>query len=77
MLYVVRKQVLATKGLDTGDFENLEAAWAAADALIKEWQEQNPKAVEEHPNKEYTGFPLLDQFWYGDYKGNQGHLNWI
>ena len=61
---------MATKGLGFEDFDSVEAFVKAADILIQEFQQRNPQAVANHPNKIYPDNQQLDQFWFANYKGN-------
>ena len=67
-----RKQILATKGLDMSDFDSNEAAYKASETLIEEFYASHPEMLEKHPKKVYEGQPLLDQFWFADFKGIWG-----
>ena len=67
-----RKQILNSKGLDVSDFESIEAAFKACDVLLDEFYEHHPEMLEKHPKKVYEGQPLLDQFWYAEFKGIWG-----
>ena len=54
------------------DFESTEAAFKACDVLLNEFYEHHPEMLEKHPKKVYEGQPLLDQFWFADFKGIWG-----
>jgi hypothetical protein len=67
----LRKQILGTRGLATADFATEEAAYTAADVLIKVYKDGHPEVVAMHPDICFEGMPQLDQFWYAEFKGNQ------
>ena len=54
------------------DFDSNEAAYKASETLIDEFYASHPEMLEKHPKKVYEGQPLLDQFWFADFKGIWG-----
>jgi hypothetical protein len=68
----MRKQVLGSRGLELGDFDDVDAAMAAADVIITQFQAKYPQKVVAHPNQMYDDHPQLDQFWFAEYKGVPG-----
>ena len=62
--FIYRKQVLATRGQDVGDFESAEEAWKAADKLIADLHAEHPEMPQANPARLYPGMPQLDQFWF-------------
>ena len=67
----LRKQVLQTKGLTESDFKDTTEAFAAADAVIAQYQTAFPKKREYNPDIIFPQMPQLDQFWFADFKGIQ------
>ena len=65
----LRKQILATKGLDLSDFLTAEEGYKAADAMVAEYAKLHPDKVIKYPAQLYPGMPVLDAFWFGVYKG--------
>ena len=54
------------------DFDSKEAAYKASETLIEEFYARHPEMLEKHPKKVYEGQPLLDQFWFAEFKGIWG-----
>ena len=51
--------------MSTSDFPNQESADAAADTLVKSFNEQFPEEAAKFPDQKVPGFPMLDTFWFG------------
>ena len=68
-LSILRKQVLATRGLGPKDFNTGEEANIAADLLVKDFHDKYPAKKALHPDIIFEGQPLLDQFWFAKHDG--------
>ena len=67
--FICRKQVLATRGQGPDDFDSVEDAWKAADALIAELYANHPEMPRANPAKLCAGVPQLDLFWFAVFSG--------
>ena len=55
----MRKQVLGSRGLELVDFDDVDAAMAAADVIIKQFQAKYPQKVVARPNQLYDDHPVI------------------